>query len=332
MYDWDSWRTLVPLIVGTLGLVATTMYEAYIATEPMIPITVFATRTAIVTYIETVCHGLVLWCTLYFLPLYFETVQEYSPIVSGVALFPLSFTVAPSAAVTGILVTLTGHFRWATWLGFLLSTLGLGLFCLIGPTTSIPAWIFLILPAGIGLGILFPALGYAIQASALPGHMSMSVAMFSFFRAFGQALGVAVGGVIFQNRMYVNLLAYPAHAARAADMSKDAAGLVQIVRAMAEGEEKMQLKMAYTDSLKIVWAVCCGMVGVAGLLSLLTESFDLNQEVESEQMVREEKEEEEKAGENPFASPEDGEVSRRGSRRSEEGVDLDAVRTRMEFI
>ncbi|KMU79935.1 hypothetical protein CISG_08217 [Coccidioides immitis RMSCC 3703] len=235
MYPWDSWRTLVPLIVGAVGLIAFFVYETYFAAEPMIPITIFATRTAILTYIETVLHGLVLWCALYYMPLYYETVKEYSPILAGVSLFPLSFTVAPSAAIVGIVVTKTGHYRWAIWVGFFFATLGTGLFCVLDVHTSIAGWIFLTLPAGLGLGMLFPSLAFAIQASALSGHMSIAVAMFSFFRAFGQAIGVAIGGVIFQNQMHENLLRYPDLASLAGAYSKDAAGLVQIVRAMLRG-------------------------------------------------------------------------------------------------
>jgi hypothetical protein len=117
--------------------------------------------------------------------------------------------------------------------------------------------------------------------------MAIAVAMFSFFRAFGQAIGVAVGGVVFQNQMYKNLLRYPELAANASAYSKDAAGLVQIVRVMPDGVEKLHLKEAYTDSLRIVWAVCCALIGVAGLLSLLTEKYDLNRAIDSEQTVRE---------------------------------------------
>lgn len=289
MYEWDSWRTLVPLIVGFVGLIVTMIYEYKFAEDPIIPITIFATRTAIVNYIGTVLHGLVLWCGLYYLPLYFETVKEYSPIISGISLFPLTFTVAPVAGIAGIIITKIGHWRWAVWLGFALSTLGMGLLAVLDVDTSIVAWIFLLLPTGVGMGLLFPALGFAIQASARPGHMAIAVAMFSFFRAFGQAIGVAIGGVIFQNEMRKNLLRYPEFANTAAKLSKDSAGLVQVVLAMDDGPEKQHLKEAYTDSLRIVWAVCCVLIGVAGLLSLLTESYSLTMVIDSDQTIKEKK-------------------------------------------
>lgn len=289
LYPWNSWRTLVPLIIGACGLAVFAYYEVRFAADPIIPPTIFQNRTATVSFLGSLLQGLVLWCALYYLPLYYEAVKEYSPIVSGVALFPETFTVAPSAMVVGILTTRWGHYRWAIWLGWLLSTLGVSLICFIKVDTSIPAWIFLNIVPGIGLGLLFPSLGFAIQASATSDTLAIAVGMFSFFRAMGQAIGVAIGGVVFQNRMYHNLLQYPSLAPRASEYSQDAAGLVQVIREMPAGAEKLMLQTAYTDSLRIVWAVCCAVCGVGLLTSLLTESYDLNRALESNQTLRSEK-------------------------------------------
>lgn len=285
-YPWDSWHTLVPLLIGAAGLLVFAFYEYRFAADPIIPPKVFRNRTATVSFIGSILQGLILWCTLYYLPLYYEAVKEYSPIISGVALFPETFTVAPSGMAAGILITITGHYRWAIWLGWVMSTIGLGLMCLIKSSTSIAGWILLNVVPGIGLGLLFPSLGYAVQASATSENLAIAVAMFSFFRALGQAIGVAVGGVVFQNRMRNNLLRYPALAPMADAYSQDAAGLVQIIKGMADGVNKSDLKDAYTDSLRIVWAVCCAISGVALLLSFLTESYDLDQTLETNQGLR----------------------------------------------
>lgn len=286
MYDWDSWRTLVPLIIGAVGLLVFAFYEYRFAADPIIPPTLFQNRTAAVSFIETVLHGLTLWCALYYLPLYYEAVKGYTPIVAGVALFPQSFTVAPSSVLVGFLVTLTGRYRLAIWVGWGLSTLGLGLLCYMEVDTSIPAWVFLNIVSGLGLGFLFPSLAFAIQGSATPENLAMAVGMFSFFRALGQTIGVAIGGVVFQNQMFSNLLQYPALAPMARAYSRNAAALVQIIKAMPEGEDKLHLRQAYTDSLRIVWAVCCGICAVAFLISFLTREYDLNVGLTSKQGLR----------------------------------------------
>jgi MFS family permease len=57
MYPWSSWRTLVPIIVSAVGLVAFVIYEEWLmkkGLEPLIRLDVLKNRTAAVTYFGTV--------------------------------------------------------------------------------------------------------------------------------------------------------------------------------------------------------------------------------------------------------------------------------------
>ena len=282
-YAWDSWRTLVPLLIGVAGLILFVIFEEYVAEEPLIRLDVFKNRTSAASYFETTIHGLILWCVLYYLPLYYEAVKGETPILSGVSLFPQTFTVAPMAVVTGIAITKLGHYRWAIWSGWIITTLGVGLLYLLDVHTSTVAWIFLNLVSGVGMGLLFPSMAFAIQAASTNKDLAFAVAMFAFFRAFGQAIGVAIGGTIFQNQMKVKLAAYPLLAPRASEYSADASSLVQIIKSMQEGIAKDQLIQSYTDSLKTVWAVMCGLAFVALLSTFFIESLDINRALETEQ-------------------------------------------------
>ncbi|KAL8822773.1 MAG: hypothetical protein Q9191_006497 [Dirinaria sp. TL-2023a] len=290
-YKWDSWRTLVPLIVGLAGLAFFVIYEEWLATEPLIPPAIFKNRTAAVNYLGTIIHGMILWSLLYYLPLYYEAVKGESPIMSGVSLFPQTFTVAPASVVVGILVSITGRYRWAIWSGWVLTTAGAGVLYLLDVHTSTIAWIFLNLVSGLGTGMLFAGMAFAIQGSATNKDLAFAVAMFSFFRAFGQAIGVAVGGTVFQNEMKQKLLAYPALAHNAEAYSRDAASLVQIIKQFPPDQSsvKAELIQAYADSLKIVWLTMCGLGGVAMIASLATKGLDLNRPLETEQGFWEER-------------------------------------------
>ncbi len=288
-YAWNSWRTLVPLIIGVVGLVFFVVYEEKFAKEPLIRMDVFKNRTAAASYFETTVHGMILWCILYYLPLYYETVKGETPILSGVSLFPETFTVAPAAMVTGILITKTGRYRWAIWGGWFLTTFGSGLLCLLKADTPTVAWVFLNLISGLGLGILFPSMAFSIQAATTNKDLAFAVALFSFFRAFGQAIGVAIGGTIFQNEMKKKLLTHPLLAPKAGEYSADASSLVQIVKTMAAGEEKTQLIQSYSDALQIVWAVMTGLAFLGLLSSLLIKGLDLDRALETEQGMAREK-------------------------------------------
>ena len=62
MYDWDSWRTLVPLILGVAGLALFFVWEIYFAKEQVIRLSIFKTTTAKISFATTTLHGLILWC------------------------------------------------------------------------------------------------------------------------------------------------------------------------------------------------------------------------------------------------------------------------------
>jgi len=291
MYDWDSWRTLVPLILCGVGLIAFVVYEAYVPEEPLIRLEVFQNQTAAVTFFSTFIHGLLLWCTLYYLPLYYEAVKGMTPIMTGVALFPQTFTVAPASMISGILIAITGKYRAGVWVGWVLTTLGFGLMILLKPETSTPAWVFINLVPGVGTGMLFACMALAVQASSTNKNMGFAVNMFAFLRSFGQTVGVAVGGVIFQNQMSERLMKLPALAPMAAEYSRNSAGLVEVIKSMPDSAERVQLIGAYADSLRIVWVVMTALSAVGMIASFWTEALPLDRPFESEQSFKEKKKE-----------------------------------------
>ncbi|EFQ91020.1 hypothetical protein CFE70_008364 [Pyrenophora teres f. teres 0-1] len=281
-YAWDSWRTLVPLIVSAAGLIAFIAYIEFFASNPLIRTSVFKTKSAAILYISTVIHGIILWSILYYLPLYFQAVKGFSPILSGVALFPWTFTVAPASIGTGIAIAVTGTYRWANRAGWVFTTVGMGLLILLLPNTSTVAWVSLNLVGGVGTGVLFPAMALAVQASATAKDQAYAANMFSFLRAFGQTLGVAIGGVIFQNQMRKKMVTFPLLADMAGEYSRDAAGLVKVIQDMPAGKMKEQLRESYTDALKYIWIVMLAFSAVALLGSWFVEAYDMNVANETE--------------------------------------------------
>lgn len=111
MYDWNSWRTVVPVVIGVLGIVGFLVYSKYISPEPLIRGSIFSTSTAKVGYLGTFFHGIFLWSMLYYLPLYYEVAKDFGPTKAGVAMFPQTFTTAPAAVVVGLVIAKTGKYR-----------------------------------------------------------------------------------------------------------------------------------------------------------------------------------------------------------------------------
>ncbi|KAB8262081.1 major facilitator superfamily domain-containing protein [Aspergillus pseudonomiae] len=287
MYAWHSWRVLVPLIIGTFGIIGVMVYETHIPTDPILQVSGIDNHSLLISYIGTVLQGLTLWCILYYLPLYAEAVHGFRPLPAGVAALPLAFAIAPSACASGIIAVLSGRYRILIWIGWAVATLGFGILCYFDRTTKGAIWISLIAIPGLGLGGLVTSIAYAIQACSETRHLATATALFSFFRAFGQSLGVAIGGVIFQNRMEVNLQKYPALAPMAKKISHNAVALVGKMQTEPPSQDKDDLRQAYTDSLRAVWVFCCACTAIGGLLSLLTKEYSIDQNHDTDQGLEE---------------------------------------------
>lgn len=261
-------------------------YEEHVAAEPLIRIVVFKGGSNAASLAGALLHAMTLWCLLYYEPLYYEAVKGQTPVLAGVSLFPATFTVAPAAFITGLLVSYLGKYRFAIWTGWFLTVLGAGLLCVMDVDTSVVQYVFLNLVSGLGMGILFPATAFPIQAANANKDQAFAVAMYTFMRSFGQAIGVAVGGVIFQNQIARKLRAYPDLAGQATEYSKDASSLVRVIKAMPAGLAKDQLRQGYADSLRTVYAVLCGVAFIGFVLSFFIEEIPLDRALETEQGFR----------------------------------------------
>jgi hypothetical protein len=243
--------------------------------------------TAAQGYFGIVVLAMILWVSVYYLPLYYEIVKSYSVIVRAVSLFPQTLTVCPAAVITGVLITKTGRYRVIMWVGWLIGILGMGLQIYLHAGSSIPQWIFLTLPAGIGCGILMSSTQMAVQASASDEDMASAAAMVANLRVFGQALGLAIFGAVFQNTV-TNELFNSVLADQAIPLSNNAISLVSVIDAATTSvEEKAVLVRAAWLGLRGIWIAQVPFFFAAGVVSLLSKELNLDRVLNTEHVVRE---------------------------------------------
>jgi len=216
---------------------------------------------------------------VYYLPEYFQAVKGYTATDAGLAALPQGVTVVPSAIFVGVVVSKTGRYRWALSAGWALSAVGYGVLILLDVNTKIVAWVFIELAAGIGLGVLFPAIALGIQASAPPTETAMAATLGTFFRFLGQTIGVAIGGTIFQNEMIRHLKSIPSLSSKASYYALNSVELVEQLRVMPHDSlEAVQLRHAFADSYQTIWEVMCALSGFALIASFFVVEYSLNQE------------------------------------------------------
>lgn len=277
-YPWASYQALLPLIIGLSAMVSFVYWEFNFASEPIVDKRIFKTWTAVSTYIQTMLHGLVLWAAIYFLTLYYQAVKLYSPVTSAIALFPETVGLSLSSIAVGALTGRWKRYRWALWGGWSLTTLGAGLLYRLNADTTTTQWIFLNIPFGVGTGMLFTAQILAIQAGTEPHLNGEAAGFFSFIRIFGQALGVAISGVIFQNSLKQSLLRIPGFASLADMYSRDATAAVTLIQAMEDGETKTRMINAFSDALSSIWLSLLAFSATGLLLSMTVKGYSMAQE------------------------------------------------------
>lgn len=223
-----------------------------------------------------------MFCELYYIPFYFESVKDYGPIITGVALIPLTATLIPTSVIVGRLMTILGHYRWAIWLGWATTVVSSGLLILLNGEIRVYAWVLVLIVAGLGHGLVLMSLNVAVQAMADTHNVAYAVTMYTFMRTFGMCIGVAVGGAVFQNGLKKRLgeLNLPA------SVANDAERFIATLRTIPKASIRYQTYiLAYADSFKLVFQVLTAIAGLAAILSLFIKEHTMDKELNSEHVL-----------------------------------------------
>ena len=102
---------------------------------------------------------------LYFLPIYFQVIDNVSPIQSGVRNLPLIIAITLATIVSGVGITVTGRPMPFMIVAGVLSTVGVGLLFTLTIGSSSAKWIGYQVIAGLGLGLGFQVPVSAVQAT-----------------------------------------------------------------------------------------------------------------------------------------------------------------------
>ncbi|KAG8870907.1 hypothetical protein FRB97_009266 [Tulasnella sp. 331] len=293
-YSWASYKTLAPLIGSLVGFISFMVWEVKWATDPVVPWHLVNNRTSCFAYITVFLHGIVSTSAIYYMPAYFQSAQLEEPIQSGISVFGLAFTIAPSAVVCGVLVAKLNRYLPQNLAGWTLTTLGFGIMSMI--TVSSPrSWqIGFQIVLGVGLGFLFPGPTYPVLAAAPITETAHGLALFDFIRNLAQAFGVTIGSTILQNELKKQLPTAFLQSVSASTGEIEYA-LIPIVKTLLE-PLRGQVRDAFAQSMQVIWRVMIGVSGAGLLCALAMKELKMHEKTNEEWGIAGEKEgDEEKA-------------------------------------
>ncbi|KAK5996431.1 MFS transporter L2 [Cladobotryum mycophilum] len=277
-FPWGSWHTVVPIIVGVAGLVAAGVWEVYGTERPFIRVSLLCTRSQIAAYFCAILQGIVLFCSLYSLPIFYEGVKGYTPTRAGVGIIPMNGSLLPFGIITGAIIRRTGHFRWAIWSGWAISILSYGLLIMWSPETRVYAWVLMLILVGLGQGLVLIALNICTQSLAPSVDVGYAAAMYTFMRGVGMCIGVSLSGTILQNTLKSHL--------EAQGLDPSLAHVIEgILGELRHSPMRKAFGIAIAQSFDNISEFLVGIAALAFFVSLLIKSSSVDREFNPEHVL-----------------------------------------------
>jgi hypothetical protein len=183
-------------------------------------------------------------------------------------------------------MTIMLRFRITVWIGWVITLIATGLLLLLNPTISTAPRVIIFMVMGVGTGILFPALQFAVQAGQPNDDVAYATSTFVFLRSLGNTFGVAIGGAIFQNEWDKNMAALVAQNAIPVAYQVPGNEAEGVILHLGELPANILVlaKELFSESLRTVWIFFIPLAGVAFLASLLMRNYSLDKVLNSKQM------------------------------------------------
>ena len=188
---WGSFQTIGTLAASALLLAAFVVIERR-SRAPLVPFSIFRTRTVSGANIVGILTGAALLSMFFLISLYMQQVLGYSPIKAGLSYLPLAVSIILSAGVASQLVTKVG-FKPILAIGMALIAAGLTWFSQISVHGSFLGDILgPSLLAAVGLGLAFVPLTIAAVAGIEDREQGLASGLINTSEQVGGALGLAI--------------------------------------------------------------------------------------------------------------------------------------------
>ncbi|MBD3003054.1 MFS transporter [Streptomyces sp. 5-10] len=199
-YGWGSWQIVGLAVVGMVLLAAFVRVETR-AAEPVLPLTLFRSRTFTLCAVIGFVVGFAMFGSMTFLPTFLQIVQGVSPTMSGVHLLPMVLGTLVSSTVSGHLVSRTGRYKVFPVLGTAVTAVGLLLMHQLRESSGVAEMSAYLFVFGCGLGLVIQVLVLIVQNSVRYQDLGVATSGATFFRSIGASFGVSVFGTIFANNL-----------------------------------------------------------------------------------------------------------------------------------
>jgi EmrB/QacA subfamily drug resistance transporter len=195
---WGSLEVVGALVAGALVTAAFVAWELR-AEHPMLPMRFFRNRTFALSNVASLLMSFGMFGSIFLLAQFFQTVQGYSPLGSGLRILPWTAMPMIVAPIAGALSDrLPAHRIIGT--GLALQAIGLGWIAAVStPTTPYGALVLPFAISGIGMGMFFAPIANVVLSSVRGEEQGQASGANNAIRELGGVFGVAILASVFSH-------------------------------------------------------------------------------------------------------------------------------------
>jgi EmrB/QacA subfamily drug resistance transporter len=195
---WSSPEIVGALVAGAALVAAFVAWELRTA-EPMLPMRFFRDRTFTLANVSSLFMFFGMFGSIFLLSQFFQTVQGYSPLASGVRILPWTAMPMIVAPIAGALSDRVGGHR-LMGLGLALQAAGLAWIAAVStPTTPYADLVLPFALSGIGMGLFFAPVANVVLSRVRFEEQGQASGANNAIRELGGVFGVAVLASVFSH-------------------------------------------------------------------------------------------------------------------------------------
>ncbi|CAD6589968.1 MAG: hypothetical protein ASARMPREDX12_004093 [Alectoria sarmentosa] len=264
---WSDSSVIGTLVGFGLLLIVFGVVEWYMGDRAILQGALLRRREILVNCLYVCFSAGSFFALLYYLPIYFQSVDNVSASESGVRNIPLVLGVSVFTVVSGGLITVYGVYVPFLLAGSAITTIGTGLLYTLDIGSPSSHWIGYQALAGIGIGLAIQVPIIANQAFVEASEISSVTAITLFFQTMGGAFFVSAGETAYTNRLLERV---PLLAPGVSPALVVATGATQL-RAVFSAQELPGIVLAYMDGLKLAFALAVALAGVTLPIALFAK-------------------------------------------------------------
>ena len=273
---WDSPLTWAFGAGMVLSAAAFVMVERR-AEDPIIPLSLFRNRIFVNATAIGFTLGLGMFSAIAFVPTFLQMSSGTSAAESGLLMLPMMAGLMGTSIYSGIRISKTGKYKMFPILGAAFTMAAM--FWMTTLAASTPIWVICVqlFIFGAGLGLIMQVVVLVVQNSVPADQIGTATSTNNYFREVGAAMGVAIFGSIFTNRLSESLTGAFTGAGASTEQAAQSTSTLD-PQALNQLPEQLRdaIVNAYAESLAPVFWYLIPFIALALILALTLKQIPLS--------------------------------------------------------